>query len=76
MIKVYLKAKTFEELIEKQQMMNVLSGKKFRYNESYFAKSEFYVTFEHTNIGSWKRVFDNIEERFKARKKETKKENK
>ena len=68
MVKVYLKAKTFEELINKMQMMNVLSGKEYQYNESYFAKDEFYVTYK-SDVDTWKRVSEIIEKRTKKEKK-------
>ena len=72
MIKVYLKAKTFDELIMKMQMMNTLSGKQYQFNESYFAKGEFHVTFQTRDLQTWKRVSDLIEERMKQKKKPTK----
>lgn len=70
MIKVYLKAKTFEELILKQEVMNKLSGKEFQYNESFYAKSEFYVTYKD-GYERWKRMSAIVEERFKKPKKKT-----
>lgn len=71
MVKVYLKAKTFDELIVKQQMMNVFAGKEYQYNESYYAKGEFYVTYK-SDIETWKRVSPEIDKRFKNKKKKTK----
>ena len=73
MIKVYLKAKTFDDLIVKMQMMNTLSGKQYQFNESYFAKNEFHVTFQTRDLATWKRVSDLIEERF-SKKQPKKKE--
>ena len=71
MIKVYLKSKTFDGLIVKQQMFNVLAGAKYRYNESYYAKGEFYVTFE-CSIEKWKVTKDQIDKRFKVKTKKEK----
>jgi hypothetical protein len=67
MVKVYLKAKTFDELIVKQQMMNTLAGREYQFTESYFAKSEFYVTYK-SDVGTWKRISAIIEDRFKKNK--------
>lgn len=72
MIKVYLKAKTFDELIIKQQMMSTLAGAKFRYNESYYAKGEFYVTYEETRVDRWMRLSKEIDKRVKEAKAKNK----
>tara|TARA_R110002096_G_scaffold34017_4_gene97573 strand:- start:351 stop:575 length:225 start_codon:yes stop_codon:yes gene_type:complete len=64
-VKVYLKAKTFDELIVKQQMMNTLSGREYQYTESYFAKSFFYVTFK-ADVNRWNDISKMIDGRLKA----------
>ena len=67
MVKVYLKAKTFDNLIIKQQMFNTFAGYEYQFNESYYAKGEFYVTFK-CDINKWKRASVEIEKRFKKKK--------
>ena len=67
MVKVYLKAKTFDELIIKQTMANTLGGRKYQWLETYFAKGEFYVTF-FDSLERWKRIFDIIEDRVSSKK--------
>lgn len=67
MVKVYLKAKSFDKLIIKMEMMNKLSGREYQFSESFFAKNEFYITFK-SDIGTWKRVRDIINERLKDKK--------
>lgn len=75
MFKAYLKAKTFDELIIKQQMMSKLAGREYKYNESFFARGYFYVTYEETSYERFLRVSKIIEDRFKSSKKKPKKEN-
>ena len=67
MIKVYLKAKTFDELIVKMQMMNTFAGRQYQFNESYYAKNEFYVTFQDS-IERWSRISKLVDERIKKSK--------
>jgi len=68
MVQVYLKAKTFDELIIKMTMMNTLSGREYQFNNSFYAKNEFYVTFK-SDVPTWKRVNAIIEKRFKEKVK-------
>jgi hypothetical protein len=74
-LSLYLNAKTKDELIVKQEMMNTLSGKTFRYRDIARDGSGYTCWFD-CDKNTWLRVTKIIDERLKPQKKQTKKESK
>lgn len=74
-VKVYLKAKTFDDLIVMQQLANTFAGVKYQFAESYNVKNEFYITY-YDSVSRWKRISKLVNDRMelvKNKKKESKK---